>query len=314
MPRPLRVEYPGAWYYVAQWGDSQVKPFKTDAQKELWLTVVQEASELYGLEIHAYSLFDCHYHLLIHTPKQPLSPGMRHINSVYTQRYQLQTQKTGSLFKNRYKSVLLDETAGYVQRMGRFIHRLPLLYRFKGPLFKFSYSSYPAYIQEHPKPEELRVSYLLSYHAGTHKLKSFYDYTESAEDNELVRFYKKKKWTPQLGNPQPTTQTTRQDLTKTIQNIINSTAAIFKETVPDIIESRRGRGNQQLGRTVAMYLCRHVGHVEIKQIAKVFNVTHFSAVTVRLKRFEAVLAHNDALKHKVKLLKKTVGQFQVMNV
>ena len=219
MPRPLRVEYPGAWYYVVQWGDPQLKPFKTASQKALWLTVVQEACQLYGLEIHAYCLFDSHYHLLIHTPKQPLSPGMRHINSVYTQRYQLQTQKTGSLFKNRYKSVLLDETAGYVQRMGRFIHRLPLLYRFKEPLFKFSYSSYPAYIQEHPKPEELRVSYLLSYHAGTHKLKSFYDYTESAEDNELVRFYKKKKWASQLGNPQPTPQTTRQDLTKTIQNI-----------------------------------------------------------------------------------------------
>ena len=311
MPRPLRVEYPGAWYYVVQWGDSQVKPFKTDAQKELWLTVVQEASALYGLEIHAYCLFNSHYHLLIHTPKQPLSPGIRHINSMYTQRYQLQTQKTGSLFKNRYKSVLLDETAGYVQRMGRFIHRLPLLYRFKEPLFKFSYSSYPAYIQEHPKPEELRVSYLLSYHAGTHKLKSFYDYTESAEDNELSRFYKKKKWAPHLGNPHPTTRRFQRDEAEVMQTIIKSTAAIFKEREPDIIESRRGRGNQQLGRTVAMYLCRHVGHIEIKQIAKVFNVSHFSAVTVRLKRFESVLSGNEALQHKLKMLKKTVGQFQV---
>jgi putative transposase len=311
MPRPLRIEYPGAWYYVTNSGAAQQSPFLTDHNKQLFLAVLNEVVQLYGIEIHAYCLFNTHYHLLIRTPDQPLSSAMRHINSVYTQRYQLHHNVTGPLFKGRYKSVLLDEATGYVQRLGRFIHRLPQLYRFKPPLFKFEWSSYQAYIQERPKPDWLKVSYLLSYYHGDHKLKSFYTYTESSSDPELVSFYKKKKWKSQLGTPPITITRPPSNEIKSMDMIIKSTATIFNETRLDIVESRRGRGNQQLGRTVAMYLCRHVGHFEIKDIAKVFNVSHFSTVTVRLKRFQSVLDENTELQHKLKLLKQTVGQFKV---
>ena len=311
MPRPLRVEYPGAWYYITNSGTHGQSIFTTDQDKDLFLDVLNSAVQLYGIEIHAYCLFSKHYHLLIHTPTQPLNRAMRYINSVYTQRYQIQKHKTGAVFKGRYKSVLLDETDGYVQRMGRFIHRLPTLYRFKQSLFKFEWSSYSDYLQETPKPDWLKVSYLLGYHQGEHKLKSFYDYTECDNDLDLVTFYKKKKWKPQLGSPHSKNTTLESKHPITMDAIIKSTSAVFKETLPDILESRRGRGNKQLGRTVAMYLCRHVGHFEIKEIAQKFNVSHFSTVTVRLKRFQSTVETDPALQNKLKLLKNTVGQFSV---
>jgi REP element-mobilizing transposase RayT len=37
--------------------------------------------------VHAYCLMDNHYHLLIETPEGNLSKGVRHLNGVYTQRF-----------------------------------------------------------------------------------------------------------------------------------------------------------------------------------------------------------------------------------
>lgn len=311
MPRPLRIEFPGAWYYIAQFARPKSLPFSRTQDKSEWGEVIKAACQLYGIEIHAYCLFPAHFHLLVHTPNARLSASMRYINGVFTQRYQNAHHVSGPLFPNRFKSVLLDVNQGYVQRFGRFIHRLPRLYRFRDPLFKFPDSSYPMYLQECPNQWDIKVSTLLGYHHGTHKLKSFYAYTESDTDTELVRFYKKKKWTPVMGSPQTQTQTQDSSPETIMSLIVNSTASIFNESISNIRESRRGRGNIQIGRSVAMYLCRHFAHLEIKPIADYFNVSHFSAVTIRLKRFEVTLNQNPSLRQKVSLLKHTIGQFKL---
>ena len=93
--------------------------------------------------------------------------------------------------------------------------------------------------------------------------------------------------------------------------LIRSTAMIMKETVDNIIISKRGRGNQQLGRTIAMYLCRHIGQYSIKDIAEHFGVGHESAVSVRLARFKDFLEYNPDVQSKLNLLVKTAGKFTV---
>ena len=50
-----------------------------------------------------------HYHLLISTPLGNLSRAMRHINGVYTQKINKKHQLEGSLFKGRYKSIVIDK-------------------------------------------------------------------------------------------------------------------------------------------------------------------------------------------------------------
>ena len=54
MPRPLRVEYPGAWYYVTNTGSDGQPIFTSDEDKVTFLTVLNETTQLYALEIHAY--------------------------------------------------------------------------------------------------------------------------------------------------------------------------------------------------------------------------------------------------------------------
>ena len=73
----------------------------------------------------AYCLMPSHYHLLIQTPDANLSRCMRHINGVYTQRYNARNGCDGTLFRGRYKSILVEEDA-YLLELVRYIHRNPL--------------------------------------------------------------------------------------------------------------------------------------------------------------------------------------------
>ncbi len=87
MSRPLRIEYPGAWYHVMNRGRWSEKVFFSDLDHEAFAKVLREAFELWNMRISANCLMSNHYHLLVQTPGGNLSRCMRHVNGVYTQRF-----------------------------------------------------------------------------------------------------------------------------------------------------------------------------------------------------------------------------------
>ena len=84
MARPLRIEYPGAFYHVTSRGNEQKSIFNNDKDREKFLFYLASAAERYGAVIHAYCLMSNHYHLMLETPLANLSRIMKHINSSYT--------------------------------------------------------------------------------------------------------------------------------------------------------------------------------------------------------------------------------------
>lgn len=87
MARPLRIEYPGAWYHVMNRGANRNRIFSIDQNYEEFLKVLQEACSLFKVYISAYCLMNNHYHIVLNTPEGNLSRFMRRVNGVYTQRY-----------------------------------------------------------------------------------------------------------------------------------------------------------------------------------------------------------------------------------
>ena len=63
MARPLRIEYPGAWYHVMNRGANRAFIFYSDEHRKLFLTLLEETIRLYSVEIHSYCLMSNHYHL-----------------------------------------------------------------------------------------------------------------------------------------------------------------------------------------------------------------------------------------------------------
>jgi hypothetical protein len=56
---------------------------------------------------------------------------MKHVNGLYTQRFNRKYKKDGALFRGRYKSILVDENA-YLLKLTRYIHRNPIEVKKKG--------------------------------------------------------------------------------------------------------------------------------------------------------------------------------------
>lgn len=125
MSRPIRIQYPGAVYHVMNRGNARQAIFKTPDHYQLFLRCLAEAVQLWHLKLHAFSLMPNHYHLLIETPDGNLSRAMRHLNHVYTQRYNRVAGRDGHLFRGRYKSILVEDDA-YLVELLRYIHLNPV--------------------------------------------------------------------------------------------------------------------------------------------------------------------------------------------
>ncbi len=148
MPRPTRIEYENAVYHVMNRGRGGRTIFHGENYYRAFLHTLAEAHRRFDALIHAYCLVGNHYHLLIQTPRANLGRIMRHINGLYTQRYNRLLATDGPLFRGRYKAILVDEDA-YLLQLSRYIHRNPI--DMKKPrvtrLEDYPWSSYPAYIK-----------------------------------------------------------------------------------------------------------------------------------------------------------------------
>ena len=109
MARPLRIEYPGAVYHVTTRGNRRDMVFADDRDRQAFLDVFSGVVKRFGWLCHGYCLMGNHYHLLIETPDPNLSLGMRQINGVYTQRYNVRHGKSGHVFQGRYKAVVVEK-------------------------------------------------------------------------------------------------------------------------------------------------------------------------------------------------------------
>ena len=120
MARPLRLEFAGALYHVTSRGDRLEDIYNSDEDREAFLEVLAEVCARYNWKCHAYCLMSNHYHLLVETPDANLSKGMRHLNGVYTQRFNREHKEAGHLFQGRYKAILVDKK-NYLLELARYI-------------------------------------------------------------------------------------------------------------------------------------------------------------------------------------------------
>jgi len=89
-------------------GASRQRIVLNDDDMEVFLTLLDETSDIFSMQIHAYCLLDNLYHLLIHTPQGNISRSMRHLNGIYTQRFNRKHASDGPIFRGRFKSILID--------------------------------------------------------------------------------------------------------------------------------------------------------------------------------------------------------------
>lgn len=162
MSRPLRIEYPGAFYHVTSRGNEQKDVFKSQKDREKFLDYLASATERYGAIVHAYCLMSNHYRLLLETPVGNLSQIMRHINGAYTTYFNIKRKRAGHLFQGRYKAILV-EFDEYAMELTRYLHLNPVRAGMVARPEEYCWSCYQSYIGLRPSPDWLRLEAILAY-------------------------------------------------------------------------------------------------------------------------------------------------------
>lgn len=160
MTRQLRIEYPGATYHVTARGNAQQNIYKNTTDRLQFLDILSLTVRRYNWLCHAYCLMDNHYHLLIETIDPNLSRGMRHLNGVYTQRFNRLHSRVGHVFQGRFKSILVEKES-YLLELCRYIVLNPVASKMVDKPEDYEWSSYRFTARSIKKPKLLSIDWIL---------------------------------------------------------------------------------------------------------------------------------------------------------
>ena len=174
MARPLRIEYPGAWYHVTCRGNEKKNIFRNDTDRDKLLEILSGNLKLYRIELHAYVLMQNHFHLLLMTPEANLRRFMQRFNTTYTVYFNRRHHRSGHLFQGRYKAILIDRDE-YLLEVSRYIHLNPIrikeysqlgIEEKRKILKRYFWSSYAGYTRMRKRQPYVRYSEILDMAGG----------------------------------------------------------------------------------------------------------------------------------------------------
>ncbi|HMP34486.1 MAG TPA: transposase [Kiritimatiellia bacterium] len=196
----IKVDDTDTWYhcYNRTAGTSQDRPFR-DADKEQFVRILHRVSQLYGIGIIAYQVMSNHYHLLVHAPREVMSPEdmcrrykvfhrdrkdlnpdselcrlwqqrardiswfMRHLQQLFTMWYNRSRplRRRGSLWADRFKHTIL-ESGSAVWACWNYIENNPVRAGMVEKAGDYRFSSYGVWHQsgKHPFADQVAIRIL----------------------------------------------------------------------------------------------------------------------------------------------------------
>jgi putative transposase len=320
MSRPLRIQYPGAWYHVMNRGRRHevIFPGREDCQR--FLELLQTGSTMWNVRIAAFCLMPNHYHLLVQTPDANLSRFMRHVDGVYTQLFNRLHTCDGSLFRGRYKAILVDADT-YLLDLVRYIHRNPLRAGLVRRLDRYPWSSHIAYLYRSSRWAWLYREPVLSMlcRAGDDAAKAYRSFMAQDESAELTAALSKRNVPSFLGSEEfinwvkSSFQSLRshreapasRSLAPGLDRIQSAVCAGYGIDRNELLSSRRGTSND--ARSVAIYLARRLSGQTLVAIGVAFGLEHYSSVSSVVSRMKQRLVTDRRLRRKVESLERVLS-------
>lgn len=318
MARPLRIEYPNAYYHVSNRSDRSTGLFPGDAFYEAFLDSVHVSAERFNVEVLAWCLLRGEYHLLLKTPEGNLSRFMRQVDGLYTQFFQRNRRRRGAVFRARYKSVLLQAESWLVP-VSRYIHNLPRGAR-QNPL-AWRWSSLGHYVSGSEARVRLASTEILEAFAESGDLaapEAYGAYVRAGTDRQLQHFYGKRNQLSVLGDEKFRARVKAlsdvnaiRGLSRgaaarkrpSITRIISSVADTFQVTDHSILRAARGPGTKNVPRWVAMYLCQEVGGVTLQNIANEFGLQRYGTVSTTIGKLKDEFVDDPPLESRVRQIR-----------
>ena len=125
MPRQARLDAAGALQHIIIRGIERQKIFRDDDDRAALLNRLGRVLTESGTPCYAWALMPNHAHFLLETGRVSLATVMRRVLTGYAVTFNLRHRRHGSLFQNRYKSILCEREP-YLLELVRYIHLNPL--------------------------------------------------------------------------------------------------------------------------------------------------------------------------------------------
>lgn len=324
MSRPIRITYPGAWYHVMNRGRRREKIFHEAADYNEFIRVLQEASSQFSLHVSAYCLMPNHYHLLVQTPHGNLSRCMRHVNGVYTQRFNRFHDCEGQLFRGRYKAVLVENNE-YLLHVMRYIHRNPLEANMVRRLEDFSWSSHHGYISQAKRWDWLHKNFILDILTDkkSRRQQEYFSFVSLSNSTEIDHFYSLKNLPAMLGSVLFQEKVKNKyngllfdrevsigkELVFSSERILAVVKEYFSITEEQLFAVKRGTSNP--ARDISMYLLKKYRQDTLNEIGSVLGIKHYSTVSNGIIRAKKGIENGDLAKdiHELeKVIEKSQGK------
>ena len=257
-----------------------------------FVELLEESSEMWNIRVAAYCLMTNHYHILVQTPDANISRSMRHINAVYTQRFNKRHRCDGQLFRGRYKSILVGGDS-YLLQLVRYIHRNPVKSGIVSKPDDYRWSSHKGYLSVAKKWNWLHKELMLSMLTKNKKdwIKEYRRFVAIESDDEIAGILERKKWPSVLGPEKfidwvkgkyyalKTDQEVPQakDLAPETDLIIKAVCKFYDVRRDELYRSRRGQFNEP--RNVAVFLTRKLRRDSLKDIGRQFHMEKYSSVS-----------------------------------
>jgi REP element-mobilizing transposase RayT len=293
--------------------------FEDKQDYSMFTELLQETSEMWNIRISAYCLMPNHYHMLLQTPEANISRSMRHLNGVYTQRYNSRHRYDGQLFRGRYKSILID-TDSYLLQAVRYIHRNPFEAGITEKMDSYPWSSHQGYISVAKKWDWLYKGRILSMLSKNRKdwLRNYRKWVSVEERGEVSEKLGGKKWPVCLG-PQTFIDRIKEQYGKEKINrdvpssrvllpdykrIIEEVCKAYGTKPTEVLKMQRGKMNE--ARNAAIYLSKKLRRDTLKEAGLQFGIKNDSTVSSVIERVRKRLENDRGFSRRLNKIEKTI--------
>ena len=324
MSRPLRIEFPGAWYHVMNRGRRFEDIFSDKEDYSRFIDLLIEITEIWNANIAAYCLMSNHYHVLLQTPDGNISRCMRHLNGLYTQQYNRIHGFDGQLFRGRYKSILVSNDSNLLQLV-RYIHKNPVKAGMVKEMPDYEWSSYKGYLSYSKKWEWLHKDYIFSMITPKKKgrLKPFIEFMQDDDSQEVMDLFSKKNL-PSLFGPESFITRIREkyyfskndyeipeskSLAPSSDEIISEICGYYNVSYNELLMTRRGVFNKP--RNVAIYLLRNIRGDNLNDIKSIFKINAYSTVSSIIQKVTKLKKADRKLQQQIETIRKNISKGQM---
>ena len=317
------MQYPGAWYHVMNRGLNRASIFLDQKDYESFLKVMEESCQLYQVKVAAYCLMGNHYHMVVNTPKGNLARFLRHVNGVYTQRFNRKHKRDGPLFRGRYKAILI-EAGLYLKQLVRYVHLNPIEAKIVKDIDKYPWTSHGEYLNRNAAKKWVEVDTVLG-EFGRKKGKAIAEYrrfVEDGVDNEIKEFYGKKKQEWILGS-EDFQETIKEQISETgwqeeivekkevvgqarVKKVLEKVQEAYGISKEKLLEGRRGKEN--VPKKIALALAREESGMTLSQLAEIFGLRTYRTVAAHCYRIKKQMQKDEKLRKIYEKIKSTCSQ------